>query len=136
MAISAGMKVGEFGKRAGVAPKTVRYYEERGLLPEPMRLANGYRVYGEEDVRRLQFIRSAQAAGLSLRAVSDLLEVVDEGASPCSLTRALASERIDEIDRQITTLERLRSRLETLVDPAGSRVPDGDATVVCPLIGA
>ncbi|CAN5650033.1 heavy metal-responsive transcriptional regulator [soil metagenome] len=136
MAMSADMKIGEFGRKVGVAPKTVRYYEECGLLPEPVRLANGYRVYGDEDVRRLQFIRSAQAAGLSLRAVSDLLEVVDEGASPCSLTRALAKERIEEIDRQIRTLERLRSRLEALIDPVESGLSYEDATAVCPLIGA
>lgn len=135
MSTATSMKIGELGTRANVPPKTIRYYEERGLLPEPQRLANGYRVYGEDDARRLEFIRSAQAAGLSLQAVSELLDVVDEGEPPCCLTRALAHQRIEEIDRQIQKLERLRERVMTLLDSDTAGHVGASPEVICPLIG-
>lgn len=136
MAVSRGMTIGELGDKMNVGPTTIRYYEDRGLLPPPRRASNGYRIYGRDDERRLQYIRSAQAAGLTLNAVSDLLAVVDDGAAPCCLTRTLARERIVEIDQQIRNLENLRDRLAKLIEGCSEAIEGEPAdNVVCPLIG-
>lgn len=67
------VKIGELAARSGVAPKTLRFYEDSGVIPVPVRKSNGYRDYGPESLARLRFVRSAQSAGLTLREIRDIL---------------------------------------------------------------
>lgn len=112
------MKIGELARTTGLNPRTVRYYENIGLLPDPDRLANGYRKYGEEAIERLRFIRDAQASGLSLAEVGMILDMKDAGESTCDHVIWMLEEHLKDVDRQIEDLKRTRARLEELTDRA------------------
>lgn len=127
------LRIGELARRAGVNPRTIRFYEAIGLLPEPRRLPNGYRVYGARDLERLRFVRRAQALGLPLEAIRDILALHDAGSRPCCRIRELAGQRLAEIDRQISELQRLRSELAALVERA-AQAPLETRGSVCPAI--
>lgn len=112
------MRIGALAARAGVGTKTIRYYESIGLLPSPPRAPNGYRVYTDQDLRQLRFVRSAQAAGLSLRAIRDILAVHHAGMRPCHQLQALAEDQIAAIDRRIAELQTARRSLAELATRA------------------
>jgi MerR family transcriptional regulator, mercuric resistance operon regulatory protein len=115
-------------KSGGVGVETVRYYQRRGLLGTPPR-AGSIRRYGEADIRRLRFIRSAQAAGFTLDQIADLL-ALDAGEDRAR-ARALATERIEALDAKIAELQAARNSLKKLAHECGSggRGP-------CPIIAA
>ena len=77
------VKIGEIAERVGVNPKTIRFYESVGVMPEPRRTPAGYRDYEEEDVTRLQFVRAAQHVGLKLEEIAEVLAFRDRGQRPC-----------------------------------------------------
>ncbi len=91
------MRIGEIAKSAGVTPDTIRYYEREGLLPLADRTPSGYRNYGPEVVEDLQFIKKAQALGLRLSAVREVLEISAGGKPPCEHVRATVSARLTEV---------------------------------------
>ncbi len=113
------MRIGEVAERVGVTTKTVRYYERIGLLPEADRTESGYRSYGPDAVDRLEFIREAQATGLSLTEIQSILELKDQGEQSCEHTRDLLSRHLAEIDAQIERLLRAREELAELAVRAG-----------------
>lgn len=104
-----GHTIGELAARAGVNPRTFRYYEAIGL-PPPRRSPAGYRLYGPEDPGRLRFIRRARALGLSLAEVRQVLELRQAGQAPCDHVLCL----LGAIDRQLRELRALRRRLRAL----------------------
>jgi MerR family transcriptional regulator, copper efflux regulator len=108
------MKIGEVGDAVGVSTKTLRFYESIGLLPEPVRTPSGYRDYPSAAVERVQFIRDAQAAGLTLAEVTSVLELKDTGHRTCEHTLALVQRHLVEIDERIETLRETRERLADL----------------------
>ncbi|MEL7155601.1 MAG: heavy metal-responsive transcriptional regulator [Actinomycetota bacterium] len=117
------MRIGELGRRTDVSTKTIRYYESLGLLDEPERTASGYRQYGEEDVERLQFVRDAQATGLSLAEIASVLELKSAGERSCSHTRALLERHLQELDLQIERLRSSRQALARLAERAARLDP-------------
>src|SRR6266545_202779 len=104
---AAAMRIGELGERAGVSAKTIRYYEEIGLLPEPTRLPSGYRAYTDDDAARLAFIKSAQRLGLALDEIKEILALRDEGLRPCGHVRDVLRREVAELDGRIRDLRRL-----------------------------
>jgi len=108
------LKIGELSDRTGVSCKTIRYYEEIGLLPPAKRAHNGYRVYDDEDVERLRFVRGASVLGFTLDEITEVLAFRDRGEPPCGYVMTLLCERIDKIQKEIRTLEWLHAELETL----------------------
>ena len=112
------MKIGELANQTGLSTKTIRYYEGIGVLPEAQRLPNGYREYESATIDRLEFIRDAQAAGLSLTEIQWILELRDEGASTCGHTIGLLESHLADIDRQLVELGRTRSRLNKMINAA------------------
>jgi MerR family mercuric resistance operon transcriptional regulator len=121
--------IGGLAKAAGVGVETVRYYQRRGLLPEPPRPAGEVRRYGEEDLTRLRFIRRAQAAGFTLEQIGELLAL--DRTDDRARVRQLAVERLAALDEKIAELERSRAALERLRSScaSGSKGP-------CPIIEA
>jgi len=75
-------RIGELADAAGLPSQTVRFYERRGLLPEPVRGANGYRIYGESTLTRLNLVRTSQAAGLTLAEIGSVIDLRDHGNVP------------------------------------------------------
>jgi len=124
------MRIGEVAAAADVAPETVRYYEKRGLLAAPRRTANGYRTYDDNALNQLRFIRTAQAAGLTLAEIRRVIVLRNDGTTPCSHVEALLSDKLVEVrerQRQLTALEYELARLverSTTLDPADCRPDD------------
>ncbi len=108
------MRIGELADRVGVNPKTIRYYESIGLLPEPERTSSGYRNYDDADETRLVFIKTAQHLGLSLDEVSEVLKLRDAGTAPCEHVRGVLREQVRAITKRIAELRRLRDELRRL----------------------
>jgi DNA-binding transcriptional MerR regulator len=98
-----------------VNPQTLRYYERRGLLAEPVRSPAGYRAYPVEAVRRVRFIKRAQVLGFSLAEVESLLDLAQGGPDSCDRVRALAAEKIADLRRRIVDLQALEAGLTRLV---------------------
>ena len=105
------MTIARLGEAAGVGVETVRYYQRRGLLPVPAS-AGAVRRYDEQDVRRLRFIRRAQAAGFTLEEIGELLAL--DRTDDRARVRELASERLTALDARIAELETSRAALERL----------------------
>ena len=112
------MKIGELASRVGVSAKTVRYYESIGLLDEPERTASGYRDYTDEAVDRLEFIRDAQASGLTLTEITSVLELKNAGDSSCEHTRELLQRHLADLDAQIVRLQATRDQIAQLTSRA------------------
>lgn len=104
--------IGELAQRSDVSRDTIRYYESAGVLPEPDRNASGYRVYGPDDVERLEFVDRGQALGLTLAEIADVLEIVSEGREPCVHVRRTLEERLAETRERVRELRALERRLE------------------------
>jgi DNA-binding transcriptional MerR regulator len=105
------MRIGALADATGVTAKTLRYYEAEGLLPAPARAANGYRVYPPEAGERVRFIRQAQAAGLTLRQIGEVLAVRDAGRPPCRHVADLVAARLDVVERRLRELADTRAQL-------------------------
>jgi MerR family transcriptional regulator, copper efflux regulator len=113
------MQIGELARRVGVDAKTIRYYEEIGLLPEPPRTEAGYRLYSDQDASRLAFIRRARALDFSLGEVNEILNCRASGEAPCPYVLRLIHAKIATVEQQITELERLKRELRVLEREAG-----------------
>ena len=109
--------IGQVAKTSGVAAKTIRYYEQIGVLPVPSRAASGYRLYDQPGVERLRFIRRARALGLPLHELKTLMGTLNGGAHPAlrPRLRALVRAQLDAVTNQITELERLQQQLEQIL---------------------
>jgi DNA-binding transcriptional MerR regulator len=119
------MRIGELAHRVGVNPKTIRFYEDRGLLPDPARLPSGYRDYGPEDETRLAFIKAAQRLGLSLNEIGEILSFKERGERPCGYVLSVLEAQLADMDRRIGELVRLRAELVALKDRADRLPTDG-----------
>src|SRR6266403_1817154 len=102
------MQIGELASRSGISTKTIRYYEDIGLLPPPPRSPSGYRDYDTSTLDRLAFVRAAQAVGLSLGEIRGIVALRDEGQTPCGHVLDLLRTRSAELDRRITELRALQ----------------------------
>lgn len=117
------MKIGQLADQTGISTKTIRYYEELGVLPQPDRAPNGYRRYTPAVAERIAFIQDAQSAGLSLLEIQMILELRDSGESTCGHVIDSLESRLTEVDRQMEELQRTRSRLTEIIGRATSLDP-------------
>lgn len=106
-----GLKIGELASAVGVSTDTVRYYERLNLLPHAGRTHSGYRIYSEEDIERLRFIKQAQTLGLSLEEIKALLPERGSGLAECQRVRDLLDAKIAELDNKITEARDFRAML-------------------------
>jgi DNA-binding transcriptional MerR regulator len=127
------LRIGQLARRFDLNPKTIRYYEDLGLLPHPERTSAGYRQYGPEDVTRLAFIRKAKLVGLSLDEIAEILALRAGGARPCAWVCARLDAKVDEVNRQIAELEALRADLLRSREETLARSHEG-TDEVCPII--
>ena len=117
------MRIGEVAATGGVPAKTIRFWEERGLLPRPTRTAAGYRSYDAAVIDRLAFIRSAQGAGLSLDEIRQVLDIGDSGTAACAHVRELVDGRLASVEARIAELKATRQHLRFLARRAAEQDP-------------
>ena len=103
------MRIGELADRTGLTDRTLRYYEQIGVLPEPDRTVSGYRDYTDDAVDRLAFVRAAQTAGLTLAEIAGVLDIRDRGEAPCGHVEALIATKLADVDDKIRELEATRT---------------------------
>ena len=127
-------RIGALARKCGVTSKTIRYYEDLGLLPRPDRTPSGYRRYGPSDVARLNFIRKAKALSLSLKDIAEILALHADGARPCGHVRAHLDAKIELINNQIIGLGALRENLQRLRREAQAVDRHENHGAVCPII--
>ena len=126
------MRIGEAAAAAGMTTKTLRFYEDRGLLPPAERAANGYRDYAGEAITRLEFIRRGRASGLTLAQIGEILALRDRGSAPCTHVRDLLAGQLADIDAQIAELTALRAAVAEFHDTAAAGDPaDCDPGQIC-----
>jgi MerR family transcriptional regulator, mercuric resistance operon regulatory protein len=128
----AAMTISQLARSAGVGVETVRYYQRRGLLPDPRPHKTGVagiRHYGPDEARRLRFIRSAQAAGFTLEEIGELLRLDSTGERPRA--RAMARERIAALEAKIAELQKARQALAKLARECAT-----GASGPCPIIAS
>ncbi len=114
------MRIGELAERLGLNTQTIRYYERIGLLPVPERTESGYRAYGEEDERRLRFIKNARSAGLTLGEVKEVLTFHERGEAPCAYVAEAIARRAVEIEQQVAELMEFKRELDRLQERAAN----------------
>ena len=113
--MSTNLTIGQAARETGCKVQTLRYYEELGLLPKPLRTAGNQRVYGDEHLRRLAFIRHARELGFSLEAVRELLSLGTKPDRSCAKADSIARGHLDEVGRKIAALTALKGELERMV---------------------
>ena len=134
-AYNGEMLIGELADALDVPTETVRFYERRGLLPEPARAANGYRIYDDSTLARLRFIRSAQTAGLTLAEIGGIVETRDNGTAPCTHVTELLEAKLEGVRDRQKQLAALESEIEALVERSHHLDPaDCTDTDICHIL--
>lgn len=126
------LTIGQLAKNAQVNVETVRYYERRGLMPEPPRRKSGYRQYSETDIARIRFIRRAKELGFSLNEVSELLSLRVDPETTCGDIKRRADAKMAEIEGKIQALRKMKKALARLVSLCRERRSTGE----CPILEA
>jgi len=129
------MTVAQLAERAGVAPHVVRLYARRGLLASTDRSANGYRQFGQQDLDRLRFIRTAASLGFSLNEIGQIIELSQRGKSACPLVREILTQRLEWAKAELLQLQQMHQRMRDALscwEHLPDRVPTGDD--ICHLI--
>ena len=130
-ATASPLTIGVLSQHTGCNIETIRYYERIGMMPKPPRTQGGHRLYAEEHLKRLTFIRRSRELGFSLEQIRDLLRFVDGGRYTCSQVRAITLEHLEDVHARMTDLKRLEKVLKTMVSQCDSgKIPD------CPVIEA
>ena len=124
------MTISRLAGAAGVNVETVRFYQRSGLIEEPPRPYSGYRTYGDEDVRRIRFIKRAQLLGFTLDEIASLLRL--EGSQTCASTCDLAARKLAMVEAKLSDLLAMKTALATMV----SRCDSEDPGAACPIIQA
>ena len=126
------MTIGKLATKAGVGVETIRFYERRGLIPEPPRRNSGYREYTEEMVSRINFIRRAKELGFTLKEIEDLLTLRVDPLTTCGDVKRRAEAKIRDIEEKTQMLERMKGALERLAAQCRGRGPVSE----CPILDA
>jgi MerR family mercuric resistance operon transcriptional regulator len=124
------IRVGELADICNVNKETIRYYERRGLLPKPFRSKTGYRLYSQETVDRLKFIKRMQEQGFTLHEIDKLLGVVDRDEAKCKDMYEFTATKLEDIQEKIADLKRIEEMLVDLKE----RCPKNKDIYECPII--
>jgi Hg(II)-responsive transcriptional regulator len=124
--------IGWVAKEAGVNAQTVLYYERRRLLPAASRSFSGYRLFNDESVRRIRFIKRAQELGFSLKQIAALLALQGEQDASCADVSTMAASHLEDINGKIHDLKRMRTALVPLVEAC----PGKGLLADCPILGS
>ena len=123
------MQIGLVAERSGVPAKTIRYYEDIGLISKPDRTTSGYRAYASQDVEILRFVSRARGLGFSIKDVRNLLALFEDRERASADVKKIALDHVDEIDRKMAELDSIRHTLVHLADKC-----HGDERPDCPIL--
>jgi Cu(I)-responsive transcriptional regulator len=123
------MNIGEVAGKSGVPAKTIRYYEDVGLIPPARRTESGYRDYDDRDLATLRFVQRARSLGFSVKDVGALLALWHDNARASAEVKALAADHVSEIDRKLAELKSMRRTLVDLMERC-----HGDDRPDCPIL--
>lgn len=126
------LTIGKLATQSGVGIETVRFYERNGLIPKPPRSDAGYRLYSNEAVRRVQFIRHAKDLGFSLKEIKELLSLRASPRAKCTDVRAKATAKIADIESRIASLKAMKKALAMLIAQCSGDEP----ATACPILEA
>ncbi len=115
------MHVSELAKEAGISPHVVRFYARTGLLKPGRNPSNGYKIFGQNEVKRLRFIRMAQCLGYSLAEIAEMLHRLEDGETPCDLMEKILRERLVENQGKIEMFERTQALMERALEYLSNR---------------
>ena len=135
-AMEGRLQIGQLADRVGVNPRTIRYYERIGLLPEPQRTDAGYRLYAAGDEDRLRFIKSAQRLGFTLGEVKETLACRERGERACPYVAGVIDDRLAQVDERMRELRRFKRELRELRDRMDVGGPDEAEAPFCHYIEA
>ena len=127
------LRIGALKAQSNVPIKTIRYYEELGLIQSAKRTEGGFRLFSPDVLHRLTFIKRAQSLGLSLQEIGEILAIHDQGELPCVEVRHKFAAKITEIDHKIEQLALLKAQLQSLIDQV-SLPPKQMEGLICPII--
>jgi Cd(II)/Pb(II)-responsive transcriptional regulator len=130
------IRIGQLAKLTGYQVETIRFYEQKGILPAPVRSESNYRMYGKTHVERLQFVRRCRSLGMSLEEVRTLLTFHDQPGQPCDGVNDVLDQHIADIDRQMAELRALHTELMRLRASCGSARPAGECQILKELVNA
>lgn len=135
--MEAMLQIGQLAERVGVSSKTIRYYEQVGLLAKPARSEGGYRLYDTDDEERLRFISAARRTGFTLGELKEILVLRDRGIAPCDYVLETIRRRLGQVDRQLAELRQLKRELARLEAVARSLPGEaGGAARFCHILEA
>ncbi len=126
------LTIGKLAKRADVNIETIRYYERRGLIPEPHRRDSGYREYSDETIKRILFIKHAKDLGFSLKEINELLSLKLDPGTSCSEVRQKAEMKLEDIEGKIKNLRKMKKALMELTKVCSGSGPVSE----CPILEA
>ena len=129
-------KIGQLAKQTGIAVGTLRYYSDLGLLQPVQRGDNGYRYYGVDAAKQVEFIKKAQTLGFTLEEIKQILDVRDRGEIPCSLVQSLLDNKIEQLQIKIKQMTLFKAELEEYRTAWKDPKPEPDPQEVCPLISS
>ena len=109
--MNGGLKIGELARRAGVTPKAIRFYERTGVLPPAKRADNRYRLYDDDAVGMLSFVKQASGLGLTLAEIKEIIAIRRRGRPPCTHVHRLLRDKAGELDRKLRDLLEVRRRI-------------------------
>lgn len=112
----SGVSIGEAARQSGVKVPTIRYYEQIGLLPAPLRMDNNRRLFEPADLRRLAFIRHSRELGFEIEAIRTLVSLQNDPHQSCGTADGIAKARLSEVDQRIRSLTALKAELELMVE--------------------
>jgi MerR family mercuric resistance operon transcriptional regulator len=124
------LTIGQLARQTDIGLETIRFYEREGLINNPPRRPSGYRAYPPEAVQRVRFIRTAKELGFSLKEVGELLALRVDPVESCAQVKAIAEDKITDVELRIRTLQRMRKTLRKLVTACEAR----EATSDCPIL--
>ena len=127
------LTIGALAHAAGVGVETIRFYERKGLLPEPPRTQSGYRQYPGDTVDRVKFIRRAQGLGFTLREISELLDLRVDEVAACGPVEVRTREKLEQVNGKIEALRRMETALRRLIEACEAREPTGPCPILAEL---
>jgi len=117
------VRIGELSERSGVPAKTIRFWEQSGLVAAPARTDSGCRDYDEDTLAVLRFVRSAQAAGFTVSEIGQIIDIRSRGDAPCEHVTALIDRHLADIHRRMAELRQVRTQLRALATKADALDP-------------